>query len=752
MPIRLTGETVKDMARSVFKEAVVTPTLWQRVAGNMVAGRLIRSGNPPLTPEKVGFYVGALEGRRPNPAGAPVLRALIWADIRSRQFRRACLPWYPMAATRFPEDERCAFYVAGLVFHGLIPVEDSEREEAYVRILRPEWKASPYWAKLELPRLDLLRYMVRIIVDGGDPASLSAERQSVLESAMESNALQGEAHQQVVRFVAASYRAANRQDAQAESIYRYLFVHVPDDHENNQFLAELFLSRQSHDANTCVIYTRMVSSAEARGDAGAAGFWGLHLARTYVAIDRIGPEVLPVLLRGLKTAPGERALEAAVVYSIAQMPVGAIQPELQEYLERAFSADGDVMPHFQARRWDWALVVRTLANLWGPQRRRDAHAATLFALSTELFPDERAFWGYRAAAMAAGGDTSMAALDVYERARIHRLADDDTLEALGRAYHRNRLHESPQDIKRVIGVWEQLHEMGRLPVEAQSALASYFLAQERLNDTALAMVSLMATENPGGGELALRLAREFMSRRDALAANRWYQEAIRLQPENVDVLFEYGSLLRSQDERLDALKILARASGLPEAAKNLPVHFALGEVLLELGRRDDAWRVFRTIVEKIDKKHTPTLLHLARLAPADDNSGGGFLSGLNLDGAPPSAAPSEAPRREEPVDPELERIPWGATSELSDAPRLRLEAEDAPARATPPLATLERLLTQGRLDPADLDLVVEGHVARRNFAKAERALDTALEVGLADAARVAALRRTIAGARRRRAA
>ncbi|MFM7320043.1 MAG: tetratricopeptide repeat protein [Armatimonadota bacterium] len=733
------------MARTVFKEAVIAPSPWQRASGSVVAAQLVKADPPPTTPEKVGFYVGALAGKRPSDAGARILRALVWADIRSRQYRREILPWYPLAARRFPDDERCNFYVAGLGFHGMLSLLDDEKEEVYARILRADWKVSPYWAKLELPRMDLLRYLVRSIVQSGDAAGMTEDRRTVLENAIEAHALEGDALQLAARTLAANYRANKRKDAQAESIYRYLFVHVPDDYDNNRYLADVFLARQSHDANACVVYTRMIEAAEQREDRPSVDFWSLHLARVHVAQDRIGPDVLPVLLRGLRAAPGERPLEAAAVHSIAQLPTASIDSAMQELLERAFAPDGDVLPHFQARRWDWSQVVRALASLWGGQGRRDAQAATLFSLATELFPDERAFWGYRAGALAATRDYSLSAMDVYERARIHRLHDDDVLEALGIAYHRNGIHESPADIRRVVQVWEQLHELGRLPDEAQGALAEFFLSQERLGDVALAMVSLMATEQPNDGELALRLAREFMARRDALAAARWYQEAIRLKPGDVDVLFEYAGLLRAQDERQAALEILRRAASEPAAARNLPVHFALGETLLEIGRRDDAWRVFRGIVDSIDKKHTPTLLHLARLAPAD-GGGRGFLDGIAADAPAPAAEPE--PRGE---GEDLSHIPWGSVSDIWAAPTAA-KATTEPVRPTLSVAMLERMLEAGTIDPIDLGRLVDQHTEKRAFAKAERACDKALELRIADAETVAGLRRGIALARRRRAA
>jgi tetratricopeptide (TPR) repeat protein len=600
------------MAKGVLKDIKQPPSLWQRLLGGFKAARLTKAESPALTPDAVTYYYAALVGKTPQPGLARVARALLWADIKARQFHSLCKDWYPLAAEAFPDDERCAFYVAALYYHGFLTPESSQLEKVLGGLMKVAWRDSGYWSKLDLPRTELLKRLTDAIA--GDEIRITPERLPVLEAAFDATSLTEEQRITTARWLGVAYRASGRSDDRAEIVYRYLFLNVADDDENNEYLANLFAGRGLDDANACAVYSRMVTIADKRGDQSSKAQWSLKLSNTYIAQNRLGAEAIMPLQAALSVRPGDRLLEAALAYSVGRSDLVLLEPSLIKHMETAIAFESEFVPHFTERQWQWSVVPRALALAWGRSGRRDSLALFIYARACELCPEEKVIWNYYATALVEAKDYSRKVIPIYERAHQANKDDNELTLALATAYQENRFHDGP-DRRKAMVLWENLYRQGSVTLEILSALTEAYLREERLSDTALELLQKMSRQGSTvPGPLLLRVAQEWKSRGDLTTALRWYQEAEHAMPDHFLTLLEYGLLLKEQfSDFTGAVNVLARAVILPVGAKNLEAHLALAESLLALDKREDARRIFQIIIERIDPNHTQTLLHLARL-------------------------------------------------------------------------------------------------------------------------------------------
>lgn len=608
------------MPKGFLKELSAPPTLWQQLAGGYMAARLTKVENPPLSQEKVGFYYGALAGKKPNLAAPPdvslmrVVRALIWADCRTRQYRTRCLAWYPLAASTFADDERCAFYVAALCYHGALELEEGEQERLLGNLVRNEWRESGLWTKLDLPRTEIVKRLTDTFTDASD-IRITPERIPVLEAAFDSTTLTEAQRQTIASWLAVAYRASGRSDDRAEIIYRYLFLNNPDDLENNKYLANLFAGRGLGDANASVVYSRMVSQAEQEHDEGARISWSVRLAHSYISQNRLGAEAVRPLQTALLQVRDDRLLEAALAYSISRSDIVLHDPTLLKHLETAIAFESEFVPFFTERQWQWSLVPRALALGWGKLGRRDSLALFIYGRATELCPEEKVLWGYHARALAEAGDRSRKAILAYDRAHRYQQADEKIVLALGLAYAENRIQDGPERRKAIL-VWEELYRSGVATAEIVSALVDCYLREDRLGDTALELLQRLAQSEPpaAAGPLMLRVAQEWQGRGDFTKAVHWYRLTEQAMPDHFPALLAFGLLLKEQlSDFATAATILGKAVLTPTGLLSLEAQQALGESLLGIDRRDEARLVFQHIVERIDPNHTPALLNLARL-------------------------------------------------------------------------------------------------------------------------------------------
>ena len=607
------------MAKGVLKEIKQPPTLRQRLTSGAAVARLLKTDPISLSVDAVGSYYGALSGKKtdasnlsPENLQARTAQALLWADIKTRQFHSLCADWYLLAAAVFPDDERCAFYVGSLYYHGVIKATEAELAKALGMLMKPAWRDSIYWTRLDLPRNELLKRLTDSLND--EAIRITPERLPVLEAAFDSSTLTEEQRVTTARWLGVAYRASGRSDDRAEIIYRYLFVHVASDTENNEYLANLFAGRELDDANACAVYARMVSEADRAGDQAAKARWSVRLSRAYIAQNRLGAEAIIPLQTALTITPGDRLLEAALAYSVGRSELVLLEPSLLKHLEAAIAFESEFVPYFTEHQWQWSVVPRALALAWGKIGRKDSLAGFIYARATELCPEEKVLWAYHADALAEAKDYSRKAITVYERANQLKQAGENVILALAHAYQANRSQDS-NDRRKALVLWEDLYRQGKATADVAAALTEAYLHEERLSDTALELLQKMPLQlGQVPGPLLLRVAQEWRRRGELSTALRWYQETERAMPEHFLTLYEYGLLLKEQfSDFVGAVNVLARAIILPSGNYHLECHLALAESLLALDKRDDARRVFQIIIERIDSNHTPSLLHLARL-------------------------------------------------------------------------------------------------------------------------------------------
>jgi tetratricopeptide (TPR) repeat protein len=238
----------------------------------------------------------------------------------------------------------------------------------------------------------------------------------------------------------------------------------------------------------------------------------------------------------------------------------------------------------------------------------------LYARAIWACPEDISVWALHASALAEQKDYSEGALIVYEKVCHNLDCGESILVALGHTYI--GIHAEKDSIHRLnaLIVWEHLYQKGKDWPELITALASAYMEDGRVNDTAVSLWEKHAAINPRNGMLRLRLAQEFRMRGNLQSAVRYYKEAAKLLPKDFDAQFETASVLKnSYADYTSAVKLLQKAIKLPKGQKHLDAHFSLAEALLVINKRDEAKRLFQTIAEEIDPGHTPTLLHLARL-------------------------------------------------------------------------------------------------------------------------------------------
>src|SRR4051812_24583994 len=90
-------------------------TTSQRLMGAMLAATWCRSANPPISPDKTGYYATALASSGiSGDTRNRIARCLLWCDAEAGQYVKARFDWYREAALAFPDDECSQFYVAAL--------------------------------------------------------------------------------------------------------------------------------------------------------------------------------------------------------------------------------------------------------------------------------------------------------------------------------------------------------------------------------------------------------------------------------------------------------------------------------------------------------------------------------------------------------------------------------------------------------------------------------------------------------------
>lgn len=598
-----------------LKNADETVTLWHRALAPFVAGVWSRRDAPPLSAAAAAFYAGALKDNASGAAQAAIARCLLWCDAEAAQFVPSRLGWYRVAARAFPDDERCAFFLAALCRQEVVQ-DAAVATQVYAALTRPDWKASRFWDAFDLPQRAITDELAVLYAEGD---VVSPERVAAVEVAY-ARPEGGRTHEQraaFVAFLARARRAANRRDKETLGLIAARFAQDPDDLDNVAYLGEVYAEANRADPDACRVFARLACAAAEETNARP---WTLRLAHAHVTAGRVGPDTLPVLREAVRALPADATLAAARAAACAQVALPA--PDDLAALEDVLDREADFAPVFVSHGWPFASVLRAVALAWGRARRMDdgsdEAARALFARAAALFPADPTLSLFHARALAAAEQFDHAAVPVYEKAWADsKKSDHAILAALGRAYIQTGAADNGTTAARraqIIAVWESLFRQEMGWPELTRALAQAYAHEDRVSDVALQVWEQVAADEPKNGCVRARLGREWRQRGDEDAALRWYREAAKLLPRDGETQFAAGVLVREKTGDLAAAeKMLARAARLCPTHRE--AHFALAETLLARNKKEAAESVFQTIVGTIDANHAPTLLHLNELNP-----------------------------------------------------------------------------------------------------------------------------------------
>jgi len=603
-----------------------TPSLWHKLSGAATAARWCRSADPPIGSDKAPAYAAALAGGGlPAETRHRAALYLLWCDAARSSFDPARLAWYQDAFRSNPSDERAAFFIAALCYQGVI--HDSQVAlEAYQAVLRPDWHHSKYWTSFALPQKNLVFTLASLYTTM--PAEHTAAEPGaveIVEAALEQSPETSPERRNYIRCLSQIYREQGRKDDVAESVYRWMFQREQGDVENCRFLALLNEERHANDGPACAIYGRMAAIAEEIGDEAEAGHWLRRLAHAFITQGRMDGGTVATFERAAAYDPADREIAAAWLYALA-LEYGMVgignnaavgYPEKEETiakLEEAITLETEFEPIFARRRWEWGVVLRALALAYGRMARTDEMARGIYARAVEFCPEERTIWALHARTLAEAADYSQTAMEVYEKA-VHAVnCDDSVFVALGHAYVTCQAWADPERRHNALVLWETLYRQGVYWPELVTALAQAYTGEERVNDIAMSLWEKQVENEPNNGFLRLPLGRELRLRGDLHNSLRYYRDAARLLPKDFEAQFEMGYLLKEQySDYANAVKHLQKAIKLPEGQAHLDAHFLLGEALLARDRRDEAKVIFQVIIDRINPRHRPTLLHLAKL-------------------------------------------------------------------------------------------------------------------------------------------
>ena len=626
---------------------------------------------------------------------ALLARTLLWCDLQAKQFRPYCRDAYLSAAETFPEDDRCAFYVAALAVHEAIDVADAERQRLCARLMNPAWRKSSLWTRLKLSRDEAL-----------DALASGSDDIPTLEEAFRATPEQSPERGKVARRLAALYRSAGKRDENALILARYLFLHEPDDTENVLFLAERFVETGEVSADALHIFTRALEQADATSDP-AADRWVDLLARQCLTASQIDKGMFATLWRAHRLSPEDRLLEAAAAYAGGLNEHLWQETDVLRLLGEVVSREAEIRPLFVQRRWRWETLVRALALAWGANGRNDRAAHLVYAHAVELCPEDRQLWVYHASALASDRDTSAKALHAYERARAGGKASDLIMAMLGHAYLKARAHLG-SDRPKALLVWQDLYLRGLAGPEIAEVLGDALAQNGDASEIALHLWKSIAEREPQNGRIRCHLGNAMLTRDSPSEAVTWFREAARLLPDDFPTLLTCARLIKENTaDAAEVAHLLTHALTLPEGQRSLEAHALLGEALAETDRREEAKEVFRKVIEELDPGHTRSLLMLAKLNLRYEQDGVATAEMLYARAL-----------EQEPDNPETYR----RLAELyQEEGETRLEQ-----------AAREKYLSLSTSDPAQYRQLVDMYMRRQDWERAENALRQLMALGQAD--------------------
>ncbi|MGC4046861.1 MAG: tetratricopeptide repeat protein [Armatimonas sp.] len=568
------------------------------------AGRWVKQAEPPVGSEQAVVYALAFEKAQGEIRGK-LARALLLSDLKTRTYRPEYRDAYFEAASAYPQDSSCAFYVAAIAVHGLIETDDAFRDRLLSALLEPAWRKSPLWTKLQLSRDGALNALA---------GSSAGEAQiGLLESAFRSAPERSEERLRVGRRLATLYRAKGQTDENAVTLSRYLLTRDAEDVENTNYLAEFMVRQEDRSGDALLVYEHALKLAERNVNEESTDRWATWLASLYLEMGRVERDTFPILWRAWKKNPNDSLVEAATAYTGALNEDLWLEPELLSLMEKVISQETQLRPVFVQRRWRWEVLLRALALAWGQSERNDKAAHDLYAHAVDVCPEDRDLWGYHASALATNRDTSAQALVAYERAQAGKKAGELVLAMLGNAYLRARAHIGATRPK-ALAVWQELYLKGLAGPEIAEVLGDSLAQNGDVSDVALHIWESIAEREPNNGRIRSHLGAAYKTRGANSEAIAWYREAARLLPDDFCVLFECAKLLMENTaEAAESVRLLRAAVVLPDGDRHVDTHVLLGEALTIVEKREEAKKVLRKVVEELDPTHTKSILMLAKL-------------------------------------------------------------------------------------------------------------------------------------------
>ncbi|GAB4466715.1 MAG: hypothetical protein OHK0029_38260 [Armatimonadaceae bacterium] len=689
------------MQGSSLKEIKSTISLSQKMMGALLADSWSRSENPPVGADKSHYYAAALRGSISGESRSRIARCLVWSDFAANQYCPSYADLYTESLHAYPNDERTIFFVAALCELNVIQ-QPEVRALAYQRLLQPEWDRSPYWNRFVLPQKKILIEAANLYASELDV--ITPDRIEVVERALERAEDRVAVKAPYARYLATAFRNEGRTDETAELLYRYVFNHVPEDTENNGFLARLYRKREKKDGDACAVFARMAMHEDEQDNLPEANYWVLQLAQTYLALGRVDEGTLPAYQRAAAITPEDQDLRAALLCAVARRRERVPSRETVTLLEEALEEERVLEPRFTERRWDWSLIVRALAHAYGTMSRTDDEAMEIFKRATDLCPEERELWTYYAKGLALRGDFSPDAQVIYERAMRYSSGDEAITVALARAYVKNKAQDG-ESRRAAMRLWEGLYRQGIHWSDMVQALATAYAAEDTVNDIALSLWEKSIEDDKKNGVIRLRIAQEYRSRSEYERAGFYYREAAKLLPKDFTAQFEAACLLADHfNDYTTAIRLLQKAVKLPEGEAHLQAHFRLGEMLLGKEKRDQARVVFQKIVDDLDPNHTPSLLHLAKLSLKYEEEG--VRQAETLYQQAREASPNEAET-------------YRRMAELYHEKGQFAEEEQA----------LEKYLELAEPDGDNYVKLADLYIRRQEFGRAETALRRAISLG-----------------------
>lgn len=592
------------MAQAALKIVSTTPSLKDQLRALTQVGRWINQAEPPIGTEQAPVYAIAYS-KLAGEKRTQVARALLLCDLKTRSYRPEYKEAYFEAASAYPKESSCAFYVAALAAHGMIETGDELKARLLAALLEPTWRKSPLWTKLHLSREEALSAM--------SEGNAGVAQIGMLEAAFRAAPERSEERLRIGRRLAALYRANKQTDENALTLARYLLMRDSEDVENTNYIAEHLVQQGDRSGDAMLIYEHALKLAERNILQESGDRWAVWLANLYLELGRVERDTFPVLWRAWKKEPTSVLLEAATAYAGSLNEDLWLEPELLTLMEKVVTAEEELRPLFVQKRWRWEVLLRALAIAWGQAGRNDDAAHALYAHAVDVCPEDRDLWGYHANALAAKRDTSPEALLAYERAQAGKKAGDLVLAMLGHAYLRARAHIGATRPK-ALAVWQELYLKGMAGTEISEMLGDALAQNGDVSEIALHIWEGIAERDPNNGRIRSHLGAAHKTRGANSEAIAWYREAARLLPEDFTVLLECARLVMDNTaDAAEAVRLLKVAVQLPDGDRHVDAHVLLGEALTAVEKREDAKKVLRKVVEDLDPGHTKSILMLAKL-------------------------------------------------------------------------------------------------------------------------------------------